>query len=80
MNKDKVITKFLIELFELAEEQDIPLKADLTEYGLDSIKAIQLVVNLENYYSIMIDEDDLLLENLCSIEKIINVVDKYLGR
>lgn len=72
------VIKILVEILECEEEQ---LKSqeekDLTDMGLDSIKAIELVVNLESEYEIMIDEDDLLLENLNTINKIVQVVAKY---
>lgn len=77
---EKEIRKLLTEILEITEEQigDIEIHDDLLEYELDSLKAIELIVNLESSFDVMIDEEDLLIDNLCSIEKIMNVVNKYL--
>ena len=60
------------------ENVEIGEKDDLIELGLDSLKAIELVVGLEAEFNIMIDEDDLLIENLSTILNIRDLVDKYM--
>ena len=47
---------------------------DLIELGLDSLKAIELVVGLEEAFDIMIDEEDLLIENLSTVTDIQEMV------
>lgn len=49
---------------------------DLIELGLDSLKAIELVVGLEEAFDIMIDEEDLLIENLSTVTDIQEMVTR----
>lgn len=80
MNKEKIIRKILAEVLEENKKEisRISLTDDLTEHGLDSISAINMIVQLEEKFGIEIIEDDLLVENVSTIEKIINVINKYL--
>lgn len=54
--------------------------SDLMVLGMNSIMAIQIIVLLESEFNIEFDDEDLLLENVDSIEKIVNLVKKYLKR
>lgn len=73
------IKNILGELLELDEETVGTLNgdADLIELGLDSLKAIELVVHIEDNFGIMISDDDLLVDNLSSIEKIESLIATY---
>lgn len=73
------IRNMLGELLELDEEAVGALSgdADLIELGLDSLKAIELVVHIEDNFGIMISDDDLLVDNLSSIEKIESLIATY---
>lgn len=77
---EKEIKSFLCEILPITKNEISHISVDdkLEEYGLDSIRAIELVVWLEDKYEITIVDNDLLLDNLCTIKKIINIVDKYL--
>lgn len=44
---------------------------------MDSLNAIELVVALEMEFGIEFAEDDLLVDNLCTVQKLILVVRKY---
>lgn len=76
---DKVFD-LLYELLELSKDEigRLTETSNLVEYGLDSLKAIEFVVNLEIEFGIEFDDNDLLLDNLDTIEKIISIVEKYL--
>lgn len=67
----------------LCLEQDVlnGIKCDqeLYEYGLDSIKAIEMVVFIEDIFNIMIDDDELLIDNLKSINLICELVGKKIN-
>lgn len=80
MEKESKIRKILVEVLEMTEGdvQNIGIEEELTEYNLDSLTAIELIVNLESVFDIVIDDEDLLIENVSSIEKIIAVVNKYI--
>ena len=78
MEKESKIRKILAEVLEMTEGdvENIGIEEELTEYNLDSLTAIELIVNLESVFDILIDDEDLLIENVSSIEKIIAVVNK----
>lgn len=50
----------------------------LLEYGLDSLKLIQIIVEVEEYYGIFIPSELLVIENWDTIAKIQNIVDELL--
>ncbi|SFL80480.1 Phosphopantetheine attachment site [Paenibacillus sp. 1_12] len=50
---------------------------DLIEYNLNSIIVVELVVELEVVFGIEIDDDDLLTENVSTLRRIKELVDKY---
>ena len=50
---------------------------DLLEYGLDSMTCVGVVVSLEEEFGITVDEEDLLVENMSTISKIKELVEKY---
>ncbi len=57
---------------------DIKETDDLRDWGLDSLKSIDVIVALEDEFNIAIDDDDLLIENFNTVEKILKLIDKYL--
>lgn len=54
----------------LETTQNIGLDQDLTQIGLDSMKAIVLIVRLEETFNIEFDDEELLMEYYSSINKI----------
>lgn len=75
---DNEIKDILVELLKNEDLKNISNEDDLTEYGLDSLQSIELVVLLEEKYSISFAEEDLLLEKISSVKKIIETINKYL--
>lgn len=51
---------------------------DICPYGLDSIKGIQAIVLLEEEFHIELDDEDLLIENVNTINKIKKTFEKYI--
>ncbi len=78
MELEKTIRNKLAEVLKIENSEEISLDKDLKEYGMDSLNAIELVVALEMEFGIEFAEDDLLVDNLCTVQKIILVVRKYL--
>lgn len=76
---EEVVKGLLKDVLDLDEEtmDSIGPDSDLLEVGLDSLKAIELVVYIEDNYDILISDDDLLIENMSSIKKIIEMIDQY---
>lgn len=58
---------------------EVSHEADLREEGLDSIKTIALIVNLEVAFNVQIDDEDLLVENFSSIRKIASLLSEKYG-
>lgn len=77
MEFERVIRDKLEEIMEIEHPEELSLEEDLKEYGMDSLNAIELVVALELEFGIEFEEEDLLVDNLCTIQKLIDVVSKY---
>lgn len=59
------------------ELEQIPKDQDLRELGLNSLSAVELIVELESELDITIDDDDLLLGHLSTIMSIERLLSKY---
>ena len=51
----------------------------ISDLNLDSIQMLSLITGLESQFEIMLDEEDLDLENLSSVNKLAEFVQKKLG-
>ncbi|OMD17358.1 hypothetical protein BJP50_16210 [Paenibacillus odorifer] len=71
------IIKKLNEL--LNREIQDTVDADLRNQGLDSIKTIELIVNLEVEFDIEFDDKDLVIDNFLSISKICSLLTGKYG-
>lgn len=78
MKSEEVIREKVAEILKIEEVETIPADKDLKKYGMDSLNAIELVVSLEMEFGIEFKEEDLLVDNLCTIQKLMNVVEKTL--
>lgn len=74
---EKKIRDFISEVIEFGQGEidSIDLDTDLVEYGLDSINAIELIVRLEEEFEIEVDDDDLLIDNINTINKLISIIE-----
>lgn len=67
-------------LNDIRPEYDFKESADFIEDGLlDSFDAVQLIAELEEKFNITIDGLDILPENICSIDALVNLVKKNGG-
>lgn len=79
MLRDQVLN--LIENLELDEplERDIILEADyVKDKVFDSIMFVLLIVALEDEFNIEIDDENLLIENLSTFDRIVELVENLL--
>jgi acyl carrier protein len=60
------------------ELEILTVDSDLRNIGIDSLTSIELVVKLEEQLSISINDDDLSIDNVCSIKNIMELVKKYI--
>jgi acyl carrier protein len=78
MEIEKIIRDKIREILEIENADKMAMAEDLKEYGMDSLNAIELIVALEMEFAIEFNEEDLLVDNLCTIQKLKDVVKKYL--
>lgn len=74
---EHIITKKLSEVFNRSVE--VGTETHLRDEGLDSLKTIELIVNLEIEFDIQIDDEDLLVDNFSSISKIASLLSEKYG-
>ncbi len=78
---EEKIKEIVIEMLELSSDDSEKISEDteLLDFGMDSMTCVTIVVNLEEEFGITIDEEDLLVENMSTINKIKNLVEKNLA-
>ncbi|WP_165861402.1 acyl carrier protein [Paenibacillus paeoniae] len=74
---EQVVAKKLSEVLNRAT--DLNFEIDLRNEGLDSIKTIEFIVNLEVEFDIEIDDQDLLVENFSTINKVTKLLSENYG-
>lgn len=78
MEIEKLVREKLREIMQIENPEQLSAEEDLKEYGMDSLNAIELVVALEMEFGVEFSEEDLLVDNLCTIQKLVDTVNKYL--
>ena len=79
MMSEKKINDILMEIAFL--EKPPLFDADLKEnLGIDSLKKVELIVELEDSFNISIDENDLDPQNIKTVRDIHNLINKYIER
>lgn len=78
MKKEELLD-YIKRLNYVEDINSIVLKQDTTwgDIGLDSIKFIQLIVEIENDKGIEINDSDLIYENINNIESFCNMINEY---
>ena len=74
---EKIIKEIVRETLKLNVNKEINDNDDLINLGLDSLKAIEIVVSIEEKFQIEIDDEDLLVDNFASIKCIENLIEIY---
>ena len=84
MNDSKIYKKIeaiMINQGLIKKDDVIDREADLFEvYSINSIKAIQLLVELENNFDIIFEEDALLPYNYRNINTLIETIKRHLNK
>lgn len=72
------INNIILELsyYESEITKELNLNDDL---GIDSLRMVELVVSIEEEFNIVINDSDLELDKLISVEDIYNLVNKYIN-
>ncbi|MHB8062512.1 MAG: acyl carrier protein [Ruminiclostridium sp.] len=82
MNTDKEnIIKALSEALgiDFIELSNINADQDLRDWGMDSLKSIDVIVSLESEFGIEIEDEDLMVENFNTVEKMVKLINKYVN-
>ncbi|QNU66694.1 acyl carrier protein [Ruminiclostridium herbifermentans] len=78
ISKDKIVEIFSKTVgADISEFADLKVTDDLRDWGLDSLKSIDVIVAIEEEYDIAIEDYDLLLDNFNTVEKMIKLIEKY---
>lgn len=74
----EAIRAILADVMELDHEtiQHLSTDEDLRNYDFGSLTAVELVVALELRFNILIEEEDLLIENLSTLNNIASLVQR----
>jgi len=76
-NIDEVVNRIIGEV--LRYKQPIDLEQDLYHFGLNSMKIITLIVQLEEHFKILFNDNELLFENFSNKRYIIDCIKEKLN-
>ena len=71
------ITNRVLEIIETELETKLELSQDLFDNGLDSLGVLRLLAMLEYEFSIVIPDEELVLENFQTPKNLVDLVEKY---
>lgn len=72
----KIIREFIIENFLFGEEQEISVETNLLEKGvIDSTGIVELVSFIEDTFSIIIEDEELIAGNFSSLNNMANFLN-----
>ena len=81
MSQINTVKEFIIENFMFGEEEQLQLDTDFFDEGIiDSTGVIELVDFLEESFGISVDDEELIPENLSSLQKIDVFLSKKLSQ
>lgn len=81
MSRVKIVKEFIIDNFLFGEETPLELDTDFFDKGIiDSTGVIELVSFIEEKFDISVDDDELIPENLSSLQKIDVFLSKKLSQ
>ena len=71
------ITNRVLEIIETELETKLELSQNLFDNGLDSLGVLRLLAMLEDEFSIVIPDEELVLENFQTPKNLVDLVEKY---
>lgn len=71
------ITNRVLEIIETELETKLELSQDLFDNGFDSLGVLRLLAMLEDEFSIVIPDEELVLENFQTPKNLVDLVEKY---
>lgn len=79
MDKKCEIIKVISSVSPFSDE-DVSLEDELASIGIDSLKRVELIVAIEDAFSIIFDDSDLDPVQLVNVSDIVELTEKYLDR
>jgi len=73
------IEKIIWNVLELAKDKKLGINDALEEFGLDSLNSIQLIVQLEETFNVIVPENMLNKETVSTIYNIIQLITEMKG-
>lgn len=75
----KEVRDLLLQIMETESERDISVQVEnQSDLQLDSLSTVSLIILIEEKYNITLDDEDLLFENYGNIEKIAEMISRYI--
>lgn len=72
------VKELVLEVLKKQKNQQINDVTSLVDLGLDSVTTISLIILIEEHFDIELEDEDLLFENYSSIERITQMIKKYI--
>ena len=74
----KITSRVINILKELSRKEDIQITDDLqTDICLDSLELVQLLIEIENEFEIILNESDLNPFDLTTVKDVVDLVERY---
>ncbi len=75
------IEKIIVNILRIEPERIREISGDetLNRIGVDSVNFIEIVIGLEDEFNITFEDDELLLQNLNTINKLKDIITQKLG-
>ena len=77
MNLEKEITKIVSAVVEIPEEEIDVNASFFDDYGMDSLKALEILAEVENTYHITINPEKLM--KMTSVSEVVKITKEYLS-
>lgn len=79
MDKKCEIIKVISSVSPFSDE-DVSLEDELASIGIDSLKRVELIVAIEDAFSIIFDDSELDPGQLVTVSNVVKLTEKYLNR
>lgn len=74
---DETVKSLLYKILQIEEVTDLADDTDLRTVGLDSLTAVEIIVEIEDTLGVEIEDGDLMVEKVETISKITQLYEKY---
>lgn len=79
MDKEKIVREAVGKVLELDDPtvKNLKIDDDLKSFNFNSLKTIELIVELEDIFNVEISEEELVSDNVNTIKDIMGIISKY---